>query len=402
MFLAGTANKLVGVLNTPNNNPVRDYREIDFLFYGQDDWKVTSKLSVNLGLRYEPMTNPIELSNNLFTVVNFATDSSFTNVPHVMITNPSWKNFDPRVGFAYDPFADHKTSIRGGFGMFHEVLAAGVWGIGFINSPPWNILTQTSPSGTNVVPFQNPSIDGGAAPFSLGSAAPPLPSTTIGYAWQMNRTPYMIQYNLNIEREIVQGTVLSVGYVGSHGVNLIAANQQNPVGYTIDPSGVYHFNGLRTNQSLGAFSLGVNGTDSRYNSLQAALNRRLTHNVQMQVGYTYSKCMDTGDAVLGSLSGNSPTLYENPYTTSPDYSVCGYNVTHAFHINGLYTLPFHGNRFVEGWQFTGILSASTGLPFNVTDGVDQSNQLTGVPRPNYNPDRPGADHQRHQLSGVQQ
>ena len=68
-----------------------------------------------------------------------------------MITNPSLKNFDPRVGFAYDPFSDHKTSIRGGFGMFHEVLAAGVWGIGYINSPPWNILSQTSPSGHNVV-----------------------------------------------------------------------------------------------------------------------------------------------------------------------------------------------------------------------------------------------------------
>jgi len=256
LFLAGTANKLAGVLNTPNNYPIRDYREIDFVFYGQDDWKVTPKLTLNLGLRYEPMTNPVERSNNLFTIANFLTDSKFTNVPHVMITNPSCKNFDPRVGFAYDPFKDHKTSIRGGFGMFHEVLAPGTRGIGFINSPPWNIISQTSQSGTNQVIFQNPSIDGGAVPFSIGNpGAPSLPSTTIGYAWQMNRTPYMMQYNLNIEREIVQGTVLTVGYVGSQGVNLITGVEENPVGYTIDSDNVYHFNGVRRNMALGSSTL---------------------------------------------------------------------------------------------------------------------------------------------------
>ena len=393
LFLTGTARTLTGTTNTPNNYPIRDFREIDLVFYAQDDWKVTPKLTLNVGLRYQPATNPVERHNNLYTVTDYLTSTSFTNVPHVMITNPSAKNFDPRFGFAYDPFADHKTSIRGGFGMFHEVLYAGVWSIGFINSPPWNILTQASPTGTNVVPFQNPSVGGGAAPFTLGTAAPPLPSISIGYAWQLNRTPYMIQYNLNIQREIVQGTVLSVGYVGSHGVNLITGQEQNPVPYTIDAQGVYHFapaaiGSNRSNPALAGFSLGVNGTNSRYNSLQASLNRRLSHSVQAQVSYTYSKCLGTGDATLGSLSGNSPVLYSNPHDRQPDYSVCGYDVKQALRINSLVALPFRGNRLIEGWQLTGILAANTGLPFNVTDGVDQSNQINGVPRPNYSPNNP--------------
>jgi hypothetical protein len=392
-LLAGTARSVTGVTTAPNNNPIRDFRNIDFVFYGQDDWKLTPKLTLNLGLRYQPASNPVELHNNLFTIADIAKDTGFTNVPHVMVTNPSWKNFDPRVGFAYDPFADHKTSIRGGFGIFHEVLYAGVWSIGFINSPPWNILTQNSPTGTNVVPFQNPQIAGGAVPFTLGNAAPPLPSISIGYAWRINRTPYMIQYNLNIQREIVPGTVFSVGYVGSHGVNLITGTEQNPVTHTIDASGVYHFaptttGSNRTNPALAGFSLGVNGTTSRYDSLQASLTRRLTHNVQAQVSYTYSKCLGTGDATLGSLSQNSPTLYSNPFDRSPDKSICGYSVTQALRVNSLVTLPFHGNRLVEGWQITGILAASTGLPFNVSDGVDQSNQINGVPRPNYAPNNP--------------
>jgi len=393
-FLAGAATSESGVLNTPDNNPIRDYRQIDFVLYGQDDWKISSRLTVNLGVRYEPMTDPIESHNNLFTIPNYLTDTGWTNVPNVMQTNPSWKNIDPRFGFAYDPFKDHKTSIRGGFGMFHEVLGAGVWGIGFINSKPWNILSVST--GLPNIQFENPSVNGGAAPLTGGQA--PFPSVSIGYAWQINRTPYMEQYNLNIQREIVQGTVLSVGYVGSHGVNLITGSEQNPVAYSVDSSGVYHFthptvtgtNSGRLNPVLAGFSLGVPGTNSRYNSLQAALNRRMTHNLQAQVSYTYSKCLGTGDATLGSLSGNSPTLYSNPHDWQADYSVCGYNITQALRVNALYALPFHGNRAVEGWQLSGILSASTGLPFNVSDGVDQSNQINGAARPDYGPNNPAA------------
>jgi hypothetical protein len=388
LFLAGTASGLTGVLNAPSNVPIRDFRDIEFTFYGQDDWKVSSKLTINIGLRYEPMTNPIELHNQLNTIVNWATDSTFTSVPHVLSTNPSYKNFDPRVGFAYDPFKDHKTSIRGGFGMFHEALGAGIWSIGYINSPPWNILTQASP--TSQIVYENPSVLNGAAPFTLGSAVPSQPGVSQGYAYQINRTPYMMQYNLNVQRELLEGTVLTVGYVGSHGVNLISANQQVPVGYTIDSSGVYHFNGVRVNPALASSPIGVSGTTSRYNSLQVALNRRLTHNLQAQASYTYSRCEGTGDASLGSLSGNSPTDYSNPYYWKADYSVCGYNITSAFRLNGLYNLPFKGNRLVEGWQLSGIWSATTGLPFNVSDGANQDNQISGISRPNYAPNNPAA------------
>ena len=135
----------------------------------------------------------------------------------------------------------------------------------------------------------------------------------------------------------MQGTVFTVGYVGSHGVNLIygSAGEPRPA-IRIDSSGVYHFNGVRQNPALGSSTLGVNGTNSRYNSFRSALNRRLTHSVQAQVSYTWSKCEGTGDATLGSLSGNSPTTFSNPIRPQPDFSLCGYNVTQALRLNGLY------------------------------------------------------------------
>src|SRR4029077_13848129 len=114
-FLAGNPLQGTGVANSPNNNPGRNFRELDFTIYAQDDWRVLPRLTLNLGLRYEPALTPSEADNQLFAVTNVFTDTNFSNVPHVFRTNPSLRNIDPRIGFAYDLFGDHKTAIRGGF-----------------------------------------------------------------------------------------------------------------------------------------------------------------------------------------------------------------------------------------------------------------------------------------------
>jgi len=136
-FLSGNLSSLLYVPLT--GYPNRDYRDIGFTPYVQDDWKVSKKLTINFGLRWEFVTNPVDQHNQLYYVPDVATAVApyYTHVSHAMATNPDWRNFDPRIGVAYDPFADHKTSIRAGFGIFHEPIMPLDYTAGFWACAPW-------------------------------------------------------------------------------------------------------------------------------------------------------------------------------------------------------------------------------------------------------------------------
>ena len=385
-FLAGQSSLESGVVPSPANTAHRDYFQYDFNPYIQDDWKVTPKLTLNLGLRWEFYSNPSERHDNLFAITNFATATGYSRIPNVFQSNPSLKNWDPRVGLAYDPFADHKTSIRAGFGMFHDPISVQSYQTGFGGAPPW--LASTIIGTTN--PATNPAI----YPFAPTLANAPIPSQTLPWYYPINTTPYMIQYNLNVQREILPATVLSVGYVGSHGIHLLTGIESNPPIPTIDSSGVYHFTNAagvqnpRENTALGYFPTERPISTSRYNALQVSLNRRFSRSVQAQVAYTWSRCMDDGELGVTSFDGtttsSTPGVIENPFNQSIDRAVCGFDVPHVLRINGLWTLPFKGNRLVTGWQLSGILSSYDGVPLNANVGFDRAGFSSGnSPRPNY-------------------
>ena len=383
-FLAGSALNVAGVIPGPGKTAYRDYRQTDIAPYIQDDWKVTSKLTVNAGLRWQFMTNPTERLGRLYAVTDYLHGTGYVQIPNIFQSNPNSKNIDPRIGFAYDPFANHKTSIRAGFGLFHDPITVQAYQTGFGGAPPWAASTQISTAA-------NPAI----YPFapSAATASALLPSQGIPWDPHINTIPYMIQYNLNIQREIASGTVLTVGYVGSHGVHLLTGLEKNPPAPVIDSNGVYHFTNAagvanaRLNPNLGFFTPPEPITTSRYNSLQTILNRRFTRSVEAQVAYTWSKCIDNGAFAVGSFNGlsSTPATVENPFNQAVDRGPCSYDITHVLRVNGLAALPFHGNRLVEGWQISGIVSAYGGVPFNVYAGFDRAGfgSTNNYSRPNY-------------------
>ncbi len=363
--------------------PNRDYRELDFTPYVEDDWKVTPRLTLNLGLRYEPTTNAYALNNTLYAATNFLTNPGFVNVSNADVKDPNLKNWDPRFGFAWDMFADHKTSLRGGFAITHSPITTWQYNPFYSGSNP-----NPSVTSTNSV-FPNPNFN------------TPSVSTTLGWDWHNDVAPYLIQYNLSIQREISEGTVLTVAFVGSHGVDMLTDKEDNPPQAQI-ANGTYYFGACTptggvptlaeiaplgttacpTGTSLKAFPrpnpafsflvLATPGDTSRYDSLQLGLNRRFTKGFQAQIAYTFSRCIDDGgDGPVSSLSGgDNSVLYENPFNREYDKGLCMYNAKSTLRINGLCALPFHGNWFKEGWQISGILTQNTGLPISIYDGAD--------------------------------
>jgi hypothetical protein len=227
-------------------------------------------------------------------------------------------------------------------------------------------------------------------PFA-GGGGPSAISQGEGINYNFGSTPYDIQYNFNIQRDLGAGMILTVGYVGSEGVHLVLSADINPAIPTIGPDGNQVFGYLsptgtsvlpnpRINPLYSSLSEKEPWAHSNYNSLQTSLNHRFSHNVQTQLSYTFSKSMDDNSTTYG-IEGDGNQNITNPYNASLDRSVSSFNRTNVFNGSAVYAFPFHQNRLVSGWQLTGIFSASSGLPLLITDGLNRTGE--GGDRPNY-------------------
>jgi len=382
-FLLGQADLYYGGQPPAQNfNDSRGFRQVDVFPYFQDDWKVLPKLTLNLGLRWDFATNPVGMGTPLEAAVNPLTDSGYTVTHHALAQNPNWRNFDPRIGLAFDPFADHKTSIRAGFGIFHEQVEARTYALNYDAGPPSAFVVDEPAMGG--IPF--PAIQNKPLYESLG----------ISYE-RTREAPYVIQYNLTIQREILAHAIVSLGYVGSRGVHLFSLANENlpvpcsaaqnplPLWCPAMPSGIpgsigNPFTGLLTNPNFGVLGDAAPTSTSRYNALQASFNRQFGTTFQVQASWSWSKCVDIGSA-SGPQEGSDGAT--DPYDLSLDRGPCAFNRSQDITANGLYSLPFGRNRFVSGWRFAGLVTGASGLPVNVVDGFDQSLGDGSPARPNY-------------------
>jgi hypothetical protein len=401
--------------------------------YLNDDWKVRPNLTLNLGLRYEMETIPTEKNGRIANLPNIWTNPTTENCSvcsnKSFLSNPTSKNFEPRVGFAWDPFRDGKTSVRGGFGLFDSLPL------------PYELAlnnAQTSPGHVNVnvpgcsvagglVVSPPPCIAQGQFPnvppdvlneFLTHSAAP-----IAGQTWNfVERNPhrnYIYQFNLNLQRQLAQSLSLTVAYAGSRAkhnpyqtddLNIVFPTKvgnrwvwPTPIGsgcitaaapgspvcgvtdvglglpatFSTNPTGIV--SGLLINGNVGGIQSTLWQSKSWYNALQVELEKRMSHGLQAQVSFTWSKTMDT---TSGSFAGDNFAGDLNPTIPWWDLKLIkglsDFNVSRNLVANLLWEVPtsasIHGPAafIAKGWEFGGILTLSDGVPvwpFTITSDI---------------------------------
>ena len=361
----------------------RGYRQFLYGFYFQDDYKVTQRLTVNLGLRYEPATVPTEVAGRISNIRNPITDTQAT-VGGSWFRNPSYKNFGPRVGFAWDIFGNSKTVFRSGFGMFYDQVGPPQLVGDCCTTPPYNVRVQAPNAKFPVSP-------------NILFTPPPTSQVTCNCIPFNMQQPYVFQYNASIERQLPIQTVLTVGFAGSKGVHLPRIADLNIPYPQIQGDGTPFFLAgapLRT-PNFGFVSPRLTDTPSLYNALVVSVKKRFDQGLQFQISYTYQKAMDVGSGTIGGSDAvNGTTSSLDPYNWKRDYAVSNFDITHNLVMNASYELPFFNSlqglkrTLLYGWQVNGVSRVASGQPqtaslaFNQSRDQDATIGVAQVDRPN--------------------
>jgi len=374
-------------------------------FYAQDDVRATSRLTLNLGLRYEFQTVPRERYGIESRFLNL-TDPTQTWTYGPVMRNPTLHNFSPRVGFAWDIRGNGKTAIRSGFGLYQDLANFGSAilqiPLGMTPYARQNIISSNPLRQLLPVPLQFPD-----TPLTSVCASDLPPANCSNrlqtMAYDLDQ-PRSLQYNLTVEQQMPRGVGLAVSYVGFRGIHLWQVREGNPIPPTDIINGspawlpylcggvasavpcfapvatvanpAYH----RLNPGYASVILIKTSADSWYNSLQVVLKKRLSRGLEFQSAYTWSKSLDTtqGQLYFADCTDQAELEGTSPFNARMDKGPSCFDVRHNWHMNMLYHIPSINSdrlaaKFLRGWWVGNIITARTGFPFTPLVSVGRSN-----------------------------
>ena len=419
-------NFLLGLANNSTYGDGVDERTIrtsDYSLFFQDDWRVSQKLTLNLGLRYELNLPAYEKDGLLSTFdpslyqPRMAVDANgnpigppaggfvqpgnvipqydLPNVPNVskrMLTSIDPNNFAPRFGFAYSPLDSGRLVIRGGYGIFHSRSSLIYLVVG-TNAPPLFAIRRSPAGGT--VPF--------ADPYAALPSQDQFPTFVSGVSLagqvfdRQLRTPYAQQYNAGVQFELSRDLLFEVTFAGKRGLNLIRsiginqarlASPQSPIINAVNGRVITTNTADATNVSLRAPYQGVEvggflqiqtTAQSTYNSLQMSLTRRFAKGLQFLTAYTYGKSIDNASGTNGGSADavrDSGMILGNQLDNRANRGLSDFDRTHRLVVSFLWDLPqpsfaaksTMGQLLLADWQVAGVVTAMSGLPIDITDG----------------------------------
>ena len=384
----------------------RDWRYWVYSFYAEDQWKVSKKLTANIGLRYAPTSIITMARRPAYMLLNpFAANQPWVPETQETEKNPSLKNWDPRIGLAYDPFSNHKTSIRAGFGVFHNVMYTSDLNSWF--QPPLLFAAQQA-TPTSPLPYPTPLTNIPVATDPTQVVIPTNGSLSIqgnGQYYGIHTTAYQMQWNFSIQQEVAPNTVLTVSYIGTHyvhGVGQTDINSPLPCVQTAGqvPSGPYllqsatgcFYNGAptyassagvpnpRVDQLYNSMLIGDTLSDAHYEGLQVNANRRFARGFQAQMSYTFSKAIDNASGAFGPNGGGAAS---QTFNVAVDRGLANFDRRNNFRLSAIYDIPYRkggwSGALLHGWELTGIYTYLSGYPSSPNSAASRVFSGTGSP-----------------------
>src|ERR1700733_12766109 len=369
------------------NTPVipHDLRQTIYAVYAQDSWKLRNNLTLNLGLRYEMVTNTTETQNRLGAL---PTTTSPAAVPvHTFFNNnPTGRNFEPRVGIAWDPFDNGKTVVTLASGIYDILPLNYTFQLQVISSAPSYEEGRVTYSGS-----------GGAGLFPKNPFTTVTPKLRVIYTPQNPPRSYVIQSNLNVQQQLTPNTIFQIGYIGSHGIHqLFSTNDINNVPYLgQDPSGNYYWPdlnkvtgaaraALQLNPAVGTESDTFYGGSSIYNSFQTSLSYSAPRGVTGRIAYTWSHAIDDSSSQVSGASFANSVSGLPAFDLRLDRANADFDIRNVFSANAVAPLPNikRGGAYtsiLRNWTFNNIFTIRSGIPFTPVIGGDPLGLLGSQP-----------------------